>query len=166
MEGDSQVIINIARRLQQSASTSQISKNWRWEGRLSELKWILAGLSAILFSHVRRSGNKVADALENEGVENHSSFHAEELDDNGNIHVIWEWCGKLVKEDMGGRIETNNCQTHPNLKQVEDSCHSNSMRINPFIISLSSNRPSSLAVEEPESCDLSQSTGGVNGSCT
>ena len=108
----------------------------------------------------------MVDTLANEGVESHSYFHAEELDDNGNIHVIWERCGNFVKEDMGGRIEMNNCQTHPNLKQVEDSCHSNSMRTNPFVMLLSSNGPSGLVVEGTESCELSQSIGGVNEPCT
>ena len=107
----------------------------------------------------------MVDTLANEGVESHSYFHAEDLDNNGNRHVIWERCEKLVKEDMGGRIEMNNCQTHPNLKQVEDSCHSNSMRIKPFVMSLSSNEPSSLAVEGIEFCELSQSIGGVNEPC-
>ena len=95
VEGDSQVIINIARRLQHGAATSQVSKNWRWEGFLSELKRILGVPSAIKLSHVRRSGNKLEDALENKGVENHNSFHAKEFDDNRKS-LIWDRCEKLA----------------------------------------------------------------------
>ena len=42
-EGDSQIINNLAHQLQSSASTSQVSKNWRWEGHLSALKKTLVG---------------------------------------------------------------------------------------------------------------------------
>ena len=56
----------------------------------------------------------MVDTLANEGVESHSSFHAEELDDNGNGTVIWERCNNFVKEDLEGMKKMNNCQTHPN----------------------------------------------------
>ena len=77
-EGDSQIIINLARRLQSGALTTQVSKNWRWEGRLSVLRQILTSKEAILLLHVKWEGNKVEDVMENVGVENSLSFHAEE----------------------------------------------------------------------------------------
>ena len=110
VEGDSRIIINIARRLQHGATTSQVLNNWRWEGHLSELKRILAGPSAILFSHVRRYGNKLEDALENKGVESRSPFHAKEFDNNRN-RSLWERCKNLVHEDMESMTEEINHQT-------------------------------------------------------
>ena len=104
----------MAHQLQNGASTSQVSKNMRWEGQLYELKQILVGHSSILFSHVRRFSNKVENALAEEGVESLSSFHVEELKDNGNRPVIWEHCRKLEKEDLQGRTGTNTYETLPN----------------------------------------------------
>lgn len=156
----------MARQLQNGASTSQVSKNMRWEGQLYELKQILVGHSSILFSHVRRFSNKVENALAEEGVESLSSFHVEELEDNGNRPVIWEHCRNLEKEDLKGMTETNNCQTHPNPQQLEDSCRFNSTRIRPSVKSISSSGPFRIVVACMESCELSQSLGGADEPCT
>ena len=43
VEGDSQIIINMARKLQAGSLTPQISKNWQWESMLQVLKHILIG---------------------------------------------------------------------------------------------------------------------------
>ena len=91
-EGDSQIIINLAHRLQSGTSTAQVSNNWRWEGHLSTLMQTLTGQEAILFSHVKQEGKKVADAMVNKGVESGISFHAEEIDDKGNTQTIWKHC--------------------------------------------------------------------------
>ena len=83
MEGDSHIIINIARRLQAGSLTSQVSKNWRWESRLNALTQILTGEEAFLLTHVKRERNRVADAMANAGVESEFSFHAETKEDDG-----------------------------------------------------------------------------------
>ena len=87
-EGDSQIIINLARRLQSGALTTQVSKNLRWEGRLSVLRQILTGEEAILLSHVKQEGNKVADVMANVGVESSLSFHAKKGKDSGKTQNI------------------------------------------------------------------------------
>ena len=88
MEGDSQIIINIAHKLQEGSLMSQISKNWRWESRLQTLRRILSGEEAFLLTHVKREGNRVADSLANAGVESEFSFHAETKEDDKKTYQI------------------------------------------------------------------------------
>ena len=74
VEGDSQIIINMDRKLQAGSLTTQVSKNWRWESRLSTLRQILTGEEALLLTHVKREGNRVVDAMANSSVESEFSF--------------------------------------------------------------------------------------------
>jgi len=74
VEGDSRLIIDLATRLQAGSSTSKVSRNWRWESRVEALSHILHSAPAITFMHVRRKGNKVADAVANKGVGAGTSF--------------------------------------------------------------------------------------------
>ena len=83
VEGDSQIIINMAHKLQVGSLMTQVSKNWRWESRLSVLLQILVGEESILLTHVKREGNRVADAMANLGVESESPFQAESKEDEG-----------------------------------------------------------------------------------
>ena len=83
VEGDSQNIINTARKLQAGSLTTQVSKNWRWESRLSVLRHILAGEEALLLNHVKQKENMVADSMANIGVESKFSFHVETKEDEG-----------------------------------------------------------------------------------
>ena len=50
------------------------------------------------------------NALGNEGVDNHNSFHAKEFDDNRKI-LIWDQCEKLAQEDLEGMIDDGNHQS-------------------------------------------------------
>ena len=86
LEGDSRIIINIARRLQAGSLTTQVSKNWRWESRLNVLRQILTGEEAFLLMHVKWEGNKVVDSMANVGVESEYSFHAETKEDGRKTH--------------------------------------------------------------------------------
>ena len=62
-------------------------------------RW-LSDNPTLLFLHVKPSGNKVADALENEGVGKDSSFHAEEVVEKWDV-LLWEKCEALVGIDVG-----------------------------------------------------------------
>ena len=64
LEGDSLLIINMARRLQVGSIVSKISKNWHLECKLRALNDILDGHPAIIFQHV----NKLTDSIANKGV--------------------------------------------------------------------------------------------------
>eukprot|EP00253_Pinus_taeda_P028233 PITA_28233 len=69
VEGDSQILINLATRLQKGSNTRKIVPSWRLEARLNALAKQLSNFSAISFSHTKREGNKVADLLANIGTE-------------------------------------------------------------------------------------------------
>ena len=60
------------------ASTCQVSRNWRGEGRISTLRKWLRDTPALLLSHVKRSGNRLADALTNERVGKERSFNVDD----------------------------------------------------------------------------------------
>lgn len=100
VEGDSQIIINMARKLQTGSLMTQVSKNWRWESRLSTLRQILVGEESLLLTHVKREGNTVADAMANSGVQSEFSFHAESKEDEGKSQQIWNWCSKVAEKDV------------------------------------------------------------------
>ena len=110
VEGDSQIIINNARKLQAASLTSQVSKNWRWESRLSILRQILAGEEALLLTHVKREGNRVADAMANTGVESEFSFHAKTKKDEGKTQQIWSDCFKVAEEDVRLNVPLFACE--------------------------------------------------------
>ena len=71
------VIINLTQRIMHGATINQVSCNWSWEFRLLTLRERLRNTPALSFSHIKRSGNKVADILANEGVGKACSFHVE-----------------------------------------------------------------------------------------
>ena len=87
VERESLVITSIARRLQHGATISQVSKNWRSKGRLTELKRLLMGTPVLQFTHVKRNGNRVADALANEGVGIDFPFHVEMISDKNECMI-------------------------------------------------------------------------------
>ena len=123
VEGGSHFVINLARRLQSGTSTAQVSKNWRWEGRLNPLRKTLTGQESILLSHVIREGNKVADVMANVGVESNMSFHAKESDDSGKSQTTWHRCWKLAEDDKDSSGNPYISPTHFLPMHASDSCH-------------------------------------------
>jgi len=69
VEGDSLILINAATRIQAVTSTTKIVSNWRLLSRLETLEEWLRRPHRISFKHVRRTTNKVADRLANQGVD-------------------------------------------------------------------------------------------------
>ena len=100
VEGDSLVVIEIARRLQNGVTIGQVSKKWQWECRLTMLRTWLRDNPALIFLHVKQIGNRVADALANEGVGKVISFHAEENNDKRD-GSLWRRCEALTVDDIG-----------------------------------------------------------------
>eukprot|EP00253_Pinus_taeda_P036591 PITA_36591 len=68
-EGDSQIIINMASKIQQGSAAQKVSRSWRMATRLESLQTWLQNNKAISFKHTRREGNKAADFLDNLGAE-------------------------------------------------------------------------------------------------
>lgn len=74
VEGDSQIIINMASNLMQGSPVYKVSSIWRMATRLELLKQWLTNHQAISFKHIRREGNKLADFLANLGVDSGREF--------------------------------------------------------------------------------------------
>lgn len=70
VEGDSQLLINMALKLQQGSQVHKISSSWRLASRLEQIQHWLQENRAVSFKHIKRDGNKPADFLANLGVEN------------------------------------------------------------------------------------------------
>lgn len=69
VEGDSQIIIRMATKLQYGSPIHKISSSWRMSQRLEMINHWLSMHQAITFKHIRWEGNKLADLLANLGVE-------------------------------------------------------------------------------------------------
>eukprot|EP00253_Pinus_taeda_P008598 PITA_08598 len=69
VEGDSQIIINMASKLQQGSAAQKVSRSWRMATRLESLQTLLQNNKSTSFKHIRREGNKAADFLANLGAE-------------------------------------------------------------------------------------------------
>ena len=89
---------------------TQVSKNWRWESRLSTLRQILVGEEALLLTHVKREGNSIVDAMANLGVESEFSFHAESKEDEGKSQQVWNGCSKVAEEDVRQNESRHACE--------------------------------------------------------
>ncbi len=68
VEGDSLILINAAIRIQAGTTAAKIASSWRLLSRLETLEERLRRPNNILFKHVRRTANRVADRLANQGV--------------------------------------------------------------------------------------------------
>ena len=69
IEGDSNIMIQVARRLVYGQVSGQFSTSWRLASHLNTLCDMLHAHSAVSFSHVRRDANKASDLLKNVGME-------------------------------------------------------------------------------------------------
>lgn len=69
IEGDSQILIRIATKLQNGSQVHKLSSSWRMSQRLEIISHWLSQHQAITFRHTKREGNKLADLLANLGVE-------------------------------------------------------------------------------------------------
>ena len=69
VEGDSRILIQMARRLAHGRVRRQVLTSWRMTSHLEELRNLIHGHHAVSFTHVRCDANKVEDHLANAGVE-------------------------------------------------------------------------------------------------
>ena len=67
IEGDSQITVEMLRKLNNGNEWEQVARSWRTVGIVQDLAEILRRIDYKIFSHVRRKGNKAADYLANKG---------------------------------------------------------------------------------------------------
>lgn len=99
LEGDSIVIIEMAKKFTCGKAPGKVSFSWRLRLRLDVLQSLLSRTSVVSFSHVHRDANKVADLLVNQGIESDRPFLLGSLED------FWQdrWvdrCQDLVLTDL------------------------------------------------------------------
>jgi ribonuclease HI len=68
VEGDSQIIINLLRRILNGANPDKISLSWRLSHGLQIITDLLQPNHAVIPAHIRRKVNQVADELANMGT--------------------------------------------------------------------------------------------------
>ena len=68
VEGDSQIIINLLRRILNGANPDRISPSWRLSHGLQIITDLLQPNLAVIPAHIRRKANQVADELANMGI--------------------------------------------------------------------------------------------------
>eukprot|EP00253_Pinus_taeda_P011126 PITA_11126 len=98
VEGDSQILINMAKHLLNGSHAKKIATSWRLEARLEAMEQELLNNRAITFNHIKREGNKVVDFMANLGVENEHTLQKGTLDILMN-HEQAQECNRLVQND-------------------------------------------------------------------
>jgi len=100
IEGDSQIIINMAKRIQNGSQTRKVAHSWRLEARLNDIEKELLQNKALSFLHTKREGNKTADLLANLGVECSLNLLTGKLDIIPDSQKAQE-CKRLIHSDAG-----------------------------------------------------------------
>jgi len=98
VEGDSLLLINMVQQLLNGSHASKIATSWRLEARLEAIELELLNNREIIFSHVKRDGNKVADLLANVGVESNLALltgPTNIIQNNDKLHE----CNQMVQEE-------------------------------------------------------------------
>lgn len=98
VEGDSQILINMAKKILNGSQARKIATSWRLEARLEAIERELHSNRAITFTHTRREGNKVVDFMANVGVGNNHSLITGQLN-TILTHVEAQECSRLVQKD-------------------------------------------------------------------
>jgi len=98
VEGDSQILINMAKNILNGSHAKKIATSWRLEARLEAIELELHRNRAITFTHIKREGNKVADFMANVGVENDHSLITGQLN-TILTHDKAQECSHLVQKD-------------------------------------------------------------------
>ena len=98
VEGDSQILIAMENQLLNGTRAHKTANSWRLEARLEAIEHWLHTNRAIIFQHVKREGNKVADLLANIGVNQDQALISGSLDIIQN-HAHKQECNSLIQRD-------------------------------------------------------------------
>eukprot|EP00253_Pinus_taeda_P001588 PITA_01588 len=99
VEGDSLILIAIAKRIQAGAKAVKVAKSWRLLSRLEALEEKLHTSHNLCFHHVRRTTNQVADRLANQGVSQSIPYFSGSLDTVEDAQLKQD-CISLVQKDL------------------------------------------------------------------
>ena len=99
IEGDSQILIEATIIIQSGTSAAKIASSWRLLGRLEQIEDWLKTPRSINFRHVRRTANKVADRLANQGVNQQIPFYSGPLNSSNDLQ-LQRYCTLLVQHDL------------------------------------------------------------------
>lgn len=94
-------------KILQGTPSSKVSNSWRWEIWLKLIEFWLSTHKTTNLQYIRREGNKVADLLENIGVESGKDLHTDNLSMLAIDQQILEY-KDLVKREM-----TQEEEAHP-----------------------------------------------------
>lgn len=67
VEGDSQLVIDMIRKLTNQKTWDKVAKSWRTASLVQDLETIMKRFEYMIINHVRREGNKAVDFLSNWG---------------------------------------------------------------------------------------------------
>ena len=81
IEGDSNILIQMAKQLANRKTTEKVSSSWRLASRLEILRRLVIAHPTVSFCPVRRDVNKVANMLANIGAEGRRVRKAGQLED-------------------------------------------------------------------------------------
>ena len=99
LEGDSQVILQMAEKLLKGKQVHKVADNWRLIHNLDLLQTKLLNLSDVKIHHVKRKTNSLADLLANHGVEKGQEIELA-LWSNKRDEYLWEKCQSIQRRDL------------------------------------------------------------------
>ena len=99
VEGDSQIIIQMAHKILNGKHIHKVADNWRLIHSLDILWNKLYNHSDVQLLHVRRKANTLADLLANYGVEKGQEIEAT-LWTYRKDEVLWTKCQAVQRKDM------------------------------------------------------------------
>jgi len=99
VEGDSQILIIAATRIQSGTSAAKIASSWRLLSRLEQIEECLRTSRSITLKHIRRTANGVVDRFANQGANQQLLFFFGQLCDSDDAQLKQE-CTSLVHQDF------------------------------------------------------------------
>ena len=81
VEGDSQIILQMATKLLHGKLMSKVVDNWKMAHSLDQLRGLLWAHSEVQIHHVKRKANKLANLVVNYGVSKRQEFQQKRWED-------------------------------------------------------------------------------------
>lgn len=89
----------MANQILQGTATYKVVNSWRFAKRLELIDQWLTTNRAVTFKHIKREGNKVANLLENLGVDRDWTLHTGSLNITSNASQLQEYNEIVLSEE-------------------------------------------------------------------